>query len=128
MAVREAGRHRHTNWRASPFPHLSEKNGAFLAAGEPVRAVICGAIAPHYLTGEPTAFKTAWYAAPSARGYGAYLLRAFEKWALDQGAKRLFVAGRAGRTLTMLSRLGYTPLETVYEKDLTWQKQPSQSS
>jgi hypothetical protein len=100
----------------------------FFVAGEPVKAMICGVVAPHYLTGEPAAFKTAWYATPSARGHGASLLRAFEKWARQQGAKRLFVAGRSVRTLTMLGRLGYAPLETVYEKDLSWQKQPFPSS
>jgi GNAT superfamily N-acetyltransferase len=110
------------------FSHLDDKDRAFLVAGKPVGAVLCGAIAPHYLTGEPTAFKTAWYALPTARGHGASLLRAFERWARERGAKRLFVAGRNGRTLTMLTRLGFTPLETVHEKDLQWQKQRSQSS
>ncbi len=85
-------------------------------------------VAPHYLTGEPTAFKTAWYALPAARGLGAHLLRAFERWAKGEGARRLIVAGRQQRTLTLLGRLGYAPLETVYSKDLPWQKQPFPSS
>jgi GNAT superfamily N-acetyltransferase len=65
---------------------------------------------------------------PEARGLGAHLLRAFEAWAKSKGARRLIVAGRRERTLILLSRLGYTPLETVYSKDLPWQKQPFQSS
>ena len=98
--------------------HLREEDRVFFAAGEPAAAVLCGVIAPHYLTGELTAFKTAWYALPAARGLGAHLLRAFESWAKRKGARRLIVAGRRERTLTLLSRLGYTPLETVTSKDL----------
>ena len=108
--------------------HLQDEDRVFLVAGEPVAAFICGVFAPHYFTNEPTAFKTAWYALPSARGLGAYLLRAFESWAKNKGARRLIVAGREERTLTLLSRLGYLPLETVTSKDLPWQKQPFQSS
>ena len=108
--------------------HLNCEDRAFLVAGEPVAAFLCAVIAPHYFTGEPTAFKTAWYAIPAARGYGAHLLRAFEAWAKEKGARRLIVAGRQERTLTLLSRLGYAPLETVTSKDLPWQKQPYPSS
>jgi hypothetical protein len=104
--------------------HLNCEDRAFLVAGEPVAAFLCAVIAPHYFTGEPTAFKTAWYALPAARGYGAHLLRAFEAWAKEKGARRLIVAGRQERTLALLGRLGYVPLETVTSKDLPWQKQP----
>ena len=121
------------------FSHLDDDNRVFLVAGEPVAGFLCGVLAPHYFTGEPTAFKTAWYAVPGARGFGAHLrafeagrreglLRAFEAWAKAKGARRLIVAGRQERTLTLLSRLGYLPLETVTSKDLPWQKQPFPSS
>ncbi|WKW49509.1 hypothetical protein [Rhodomicrobium lacus] len=105
------------------FAQIFERNRVLLAAKEPAVAVLAGMIAPHYLTGEPTAFKTAWYAQPGARGYGASLLRAFEAWAIEKGATRLLVAGRMPRTLTLLERLRFQPLETVYAKDLPWQKQ-----
>ncbi len=108
--------------------HVLDPTRVYLAAGEPIAACLCGMIAPHYLTGEPTAFKTAWYAIPGARGYGAHLLRAFEAWANEMGARRMIVAGRLPRTLILLERLHYQPLETVCTKDLPWQKQPSQSS
>ena len=108
--------------------HVCDADRVYLAAGDPIAACICGMIAPHYLTGEPTAFKTAWYAMPGARGYGAHLLRAFEAWAKEKGARRIIVAGRQPRTLTLLERLHYQPLETVYSKDLPWQKQPFPSS
>jgi GNAT superfamily N-acetyltransferase len=110
------------------FSHLGDDARVFLVAGEPVAGFLCGVLAPHYFTNEPTAFKTAWYAIPAARGVGAHLLRAFEVWAKAKGARRLIVAGRQERTLTLLNRLGYAPLETVTSKDLPWQKQPSQSS
>ncbi len=108
--------------------HLRDEDRVFLVAGEPVAAVLCAVIAPHYLTGEPTAFKTAWYALPAARGLGAHLLRAFEAWAKEKGARRLIVAGRQQRTLALLNRLGFAPLETVTSKDLPCQKQPFPSS
>ena len=108
--------------------HLSEEDRIFLVAGDPVAAFLCGVFAPHYFTGEPTAFKTAWYALPGSRGLGAHVLRAFESWAKAKGARRLIVARRQERTLTLLSRLGYLPLETVTSKDLPWQKQPFPSS
>ncbi len=108
--------------------HVCDADRVYLAAGDPVAACLCGMIAPHYLNGEPTAFKTAWYAIPGARGYGAHLLRAFEAWAHEKGARRIIVAGRKARTLTLLERLHYQPLETAFSKDLPWQKQPSPSS
>ena len=108
--------------------HVCDDNRVYLAVGDPVAACLCGMIAPHYLTGEPTAFKTAWYAIPGARGYGTRLLRAFEVWAKEKGARRIIVAGRQPRTLTLLERLHYQPLETVYSKELPWQKQPFPSS
>ncbi len=110
------------------FSHLDDDNRVFLVAGEPVSGFLCGVLTPHYFTGEPTAFKTAWYAIPGARGLGAHLLRAFEAWARAKGARRLIVAGRQERTLALLGRLGYAPLETVTSKDLPWQKQPFPSS
>jgi hypothetical protein len=108
--------------------HAMDRDRVFLVAGDPIVAALCGVVAPHYLNGEPTAFKTAWYATPDARGYGAFLLRAFEAWAKSTGARRLIVAGRHQRTLTLLGRLDYQPLETVYSKDIPWQKQPFPSS
>lgn len=110
------------------YSHLHDEGRVFLVSGEPVAGFLCGVLAPHYFTGELTAFKTAWYAMPRARGLGAHLLRAFEAWAKDKGARRLIVAGRQERTLKLLGRLGYAPLETVTAKDLPWQKQPFQSS
>ncbi len=108
--------------------HTCGEERIFLVAGTPAAAILCGVVVPHYLTSEPAAFKTAWYALPGSRGYGVHLLRAFEAWAKDKGARRLFVAGRQERTLALLGCLGYAPLETVYSKDIPWQKQPYLSS
>jgi len=80
------------------------------------------------VAGERTAFKTAWYALPGARGYGAHLVRALESWAKAKGARRIMVAARYERTEALLGRLHYHPLETVFTKDLPWQKQPFPSS
>jgi hypothetical protein len=104
--------------------HICDPERACFVAGDPAVGVLCGVIAPHYFTGEPTAFKTAWYVLPGAKGYGAYLFRRFEAWAKEKDARRLIVAGRHERTLGLLSHLDYQPLETVYAKDLPWQKPP----
>jgi GNAT superfamily N-acetyltransferase len=98
--------------------HICDPERVCLVAGESVAAVLCGVMIPHYFTGDPTAFKTAWYARPGARGLGAHLLRAFEGWAKEKGARRIIVSGRSERTLRLLSLRNYSPLETVYSKDL----------
>ncbi len=108
--------------------HIYEPSRVCFVAGDPVAAVLCGLVTPHYLTGELTAFKTAWYAVPASRGHGAHLLRAFENWAKEKGARRLIVAGRQERTLQLLQRLDYRVLETVFAKDIPWQKPHSLSS
>jgi hypothetical protein len=110
------------------YSQLGDESRIMLAAGKPASGFLCGLVVPHYFTGEPTAFKTAWYVVPGVRGLGAHLLRAFEAWAKAKGARRIIVAGRQERTLTLLGRLGYAPLETVTSKDLPWQKQPFPSS
>jgi GNAT superfamily N-acetyltransferase len=104
--------------------HICDADRIFLVTGTPIVAFLSGLVAPHYFTGEHTAFKTAWYAIPGSKGHGAHLLRAFEAWAKEKGARRIIVAGRLDRTLTLLKRLDYQPLETVFSKDIPWQKQP----
>jgi GNAT superfamily N-acetyltransferase len=106
------------------YSHLGDETRIMLAAAAPASGFFCGVIVPHYFTGEPTAFKTAWYVEPGVRGLGAHLLRSFEAWAKAKGARRIIVAGRQERTLTLLERLGYSTLETVTSKDIPWQKQP----
>ena len=106
------------------YSHLGDESRVMLAAGNRASGFLCGVLVPHYFTGEPTAFKTAWYVVPGVRGLGAHLLRAFEAWAKAKGARRIIVAGRQERTLALLGRLGYATLETATSKDLPWQKQP----
>jgi GNAT superfamily N-acetyltransferase len=96
--------------------HIADPDKVCLVAANGPDAVICGVVAAHYLTGEMTAFKTAWAAKPGATGHGAHLLRAFERWARERGAQRILVSGREARTCTLLERRGYSRLETVYEK------------
>ncbi len=99
--------------------HIRDPDKVCLVAGDPPLAAICGVIAPHYLTGQPTAFKTAWIAKPGAGGHGARLLHAFEGWAKDRGAERIIVSGRDPRTCKLLEHRNYTALETVFTKTLT---------
>jgi GNAT superfamily N-acetyltransferase len=98
--------------------HITESGKVCLVSGDPICGALCGVIAPHYFTGVPTAFKTAWYALPGSTGHGARLLRGFEQWARDQGAERIIVSGRDNRTCGFLAHLGYQPFETVYDKEL----------
>lgn len=107
--------------------HILTSTRICLVSGDPIAAVICGVVQPHYFTGEPTAFKTAWYAVPKARGQGAHLLRAFEAWAREKGARRMLVSARDDRTLKLLSHLDYHPMETVFTKDIPCRKQRSPS-
>lgn len=107
--------------------HITEPSRVCLVAGDPISALLCGVVQPHYFTGEPTAFKTAWYALPKSSGRGAHLLQAFEDWAAENGARRLLISGRRERTLKLLERLSYHTLETVFTKDIPCQKQQSPS-
>ena len=110
------------------FALCSDEDRVFLVAGEPVAAVLCGGHSAPLLHRRANRVQNSVVRTSSARGLGAHLLRAFEAWAKAKGARRLIVAGRQERTLALLNRLGYAPLETVTSKDLPWQKQPFPSS
>ena len=118
--------------RASlPVSHsrtCEDDNRIFLVAGEPVAGFLCGVLTPHYFTGEPTAFKTAWYAIPGARGLWSPSPARVR--GLGQGKRRAPpYRGRTARANAGPARPPrYAPLETVTSKDLPWQKQPFPSS
>ena len=98
--------------------HIRDGDKVCLVSGKPPTGAICGVIAPHYLTGEPAAIKSAWFARRNARGHGAALFRAFERWAVENGAKRVIASARNPRTLKLLSYGGYSQLEIVVSKDI----------
>jgi N-acetylglutamate synthase-like GNAT family acetyltransferase len=79
---------------------------------------IAGLVAPHYLIGQPTAFKSAWYVSPKYRFQARSLFKRFEKWASEHGAQRLIMTARQDRTVAFLEKSGYVPFELVMQKDL----------
>ncbi|MGO9172007.1 MAG: hypothetical protein ACLP7P_08595 [Rhodomicrobium sp.] len=98
--------------------HMNAPDKICLVAGEPIGAFIAGVVQPHYHTGIVTAFKTVWLSAPGKSGHGAKLIRPFEEWAREKGAKRIIFSGREKRTLKLLELKGYEPLEVAYDKEL----------
>ena len=63
-----------------------------------------------------------WYVKPEHRGGGIRLLKAFEKWAREQGADRIIMTHLADSMPEGLKklyiRLGYEELETNYIKEV----------
>lgn len=82
---------------------------------------ICGAVAPHYMTGELAASELFWWVTPEARGYGLKLLDAFEQASIERGAKvGGMVAPRGSEQLARVyAHKGYAMSETVFVKGLT---------
>jgi hypothetical protein len=97
--------------------HIDAPDKICLVAGEPIGAFLTGAVRPHFHTGIQTAFKTVWLSAPGKSGYGARLIRPFEKWAKASGAKRIIFSGRDERTQRLLRLMGYEQLEVAYDKE-----------
>lgn len=82
--------------------------------------MLAGLAYPHYLTGRQTASETAWWVEPSVRGAAIArdLLRAFEAWAVTQGAVVVELGSRHERLDRFYGRLGYAPVERVFQKEL----------
>jgi hypothetical protein len=102
--------------------HLNSEHCAVFVAVGPDRTKVKGALSavvwPQQFHAGAAAFKTGWCARPGAKGYGAALLRAFERWAKERGACRAVASSRQDRTARMLSKLGYHPMEAVCAKEL----------
>ena len=93
-------------------------NQCCFVIGRPVYGLVSGIVALHPRTGELQAHKTAWFVKHRTRGAYFVLLRAFERWAKEKGATRLIVASQTVRGNDFLERVGYAPLETVFEKEI----------
>jgi hypothetical protein len=90
--------------------------------GTPMGA-IGGLATPDLNTGEMVAIEQFWYVDKAARGHGMTLLRAFESWAMEQGAVRVVVghiydAERSEAWKKLFAMKHYTPLEIHYYKEL----------
>lgn len=76
------------------------------------------------MTGQLEAIEAFWYIMPEARGSvgGIKLLKSFEQWARERGAVRVKMMHlsdlNASRVRDMYLRMGYSPLESAYSKEL----------
>jgi hypothetical protein len=77
---------------------------------------ILAAIGPHALDAEPVARKASWVMKHA--GHGGGLLRAAQAWAASKGAKKWLVSLPNPTPRKAMERLGYRPIETLYQKDL----------
>jgi len=85
-------------------------------------------IAPHFYTGEITAHELTWYVEPEYRhSFAAIsLLRAAERIARTEGAKRIQFTAPTDDVAKAYEALGYHKLEVTYEKVITCHSEPQQ--
>jgi GNAT superfamily N-acetyltransferase len=86
-----------------------EQNGAIVGF---ILAFVCESELGHEIVGK----KCTWLM--KHKGHGAALMRAAEAWAASQGAVKWFATLPDPMPRPVMARLGYKPIETVYEKVL----------
>jgi GNAT superfamily N-acetyltransferase len=79
------------------------------------------AVLPHMLSGRLYGAEVFWWCNPEARGHGLRLMRAAESWARAHGAETMQFVAPTEEVERLYTKLGYTQLETAYEKDLVCQ-------
>jgi GNAT superfamily N-acetyltransferase len=72
----------------------------------------------HFLSGELCAGEVFWWVTPGHRGDGVRLLKAAESWAMVRGAKTLQMIAPTERVGQFYDRMGFTRIETGYQKAL----------
>lgn len=72
----------------------------------------------HPFSGELTAFEVVWWVNPEARGDGIRLLKAAEDWGRQKGATKMNMVAPNERVGALYSRLGYSPVETSFQRSL----------
>jgi len=94
-----------------------------------VVGMIGGLLFRHPITGEATVSELFWWVEPEHRGIGIRLLKRAEQWAEEVGAVRMHMVAPTTDVGQMYLRLGYSPLETTYQKALSCspQEPPSPS-
>lgn len=73
---------------------------------------------PHFLSGETVAGEVVWWVEPEHRGAGPRLMRAAEKKAAEQGAKKMQMIAPNDRVGKLYEHFGYAFVESAYQKDL----------
>lgn len=95
--------------------------GAFL--GAKIIGALGSVLSGELCTGAPYATEVFLYVGEGYRhGIGTKLIREFERWSTEAGAKRIHLTDRIAMGLEtgkLFHRLGYAPAEAVWVKDLT---------
>lgn len=85
---------------------------------ESLTGMIALVLYEHPFSGERFASELVWWVEPEARGVGVRLLRAAEEWARGSGAGRMQMIAPNERVGALYDRLGYSKLETTYQRSL----------
>jgi GNAT superfamily N-acetyltransferase len=72
----------------------------------------------HPISGEMTVGELFFWVEPEHRGHGLRLLRRAEAWAREQRATAIQLIAPTSEVGALYLRLGYTPLEISYQKEL----------
>ena len=97
----------------------SPVNAVFVSsAGGALTGLLLAVVYENPFSGDLTGSELAWWVEPEARGDGLRLLKAAEAWAIDAGATRMQMVAPNERVGALYKRLGYTPLETAFQRSL----------
>lgn len=99
--------------------------GTIIASFNPegqITGALGGIIAPELSNFTKVSVEAFWYTIPGHRGHGIGLLKAYEKWATEQGVDRIGMTHLKGLNPEKLGdlyeRMGYVETETNYIKDI----------
>jgi GNAT superfamily N-acetyltransferase len=81
-----------------------------------VRGILGATVFVHPMDGTLTAAEMCWWVDPEMRGHGLKLLRAFETWARDRGARKTVVVAPTPDVERLYERMHYAKVETSYER------------
>lgn len=81
-----------------------------------IRGLLGATVFVHPMDGTVTASEMFWWTDPEVRGHGLKLLRAFETWARERGARKTTVVAPTPDVERLYERLHYAKVETSYER------------
>ena len=92
--------------------------GLLLVAGDKPEAFLAASVGLTTVSLAPVAQEHGWWASPAARGAGAKLLIAYERWATEQGCKfiRMSTPPHNVRAAFLLQRRGFAVVEHAWVK------------
>lgn len=97
---------------------IGDENSTIFVLGDP----LCGMIGlinfSHPMSGEKYVAEMFWWVEPEQRGGGKELLVHAENWAREHEAKYIQMIAPDERTESVYKRLGYTKVETHYQKEV----------